>query len=283
MIKFGKRNLQTEHPFNAPVLLGRSGLQVGRLGVASSYGAPAKAFEEAFERGCNYFVWNSFIRGRRSNMRDAIRNIIRKGNREKLVIALHAYGHLGLLNKKIVMDSLRVLDSGYIDVMLLGYYASMPGSTIVRNAAKLKERGHIRHIGITGHNRKLFSQIDAGEAIDIFHVRYNAANRGAEDDVFPNLRAEKRAGVVAFTATRWGQLMEKKRMPPGEKPLTAGECYRFVLSNPHVDVCLTGPSTREEMHSNLAVLNQGPLTHNEEERIRRIGTYVYEKRYRKPK
>jgi hypothetical protein len=30
--------------------LSRTGLKVGRLGVASSYGAPAEAYEEAFDR-----------------------------------------------------------------------------------------------------------------------------------------------------------------------------------------------------------------------------------------
>jgi hypothetical protein len=34
--------------------LRQTGLKVGRLGVSASYGAPAEAFEEAFEKGCNY-------------------------------------------------------------------------------------------------------------------------------------------------------------------------------------------------------------------------------------
>jgi hypothetical protein len=42
--------------FHEPRDLGRTGLKVGRLGVAGGYGAPAAAFEEAFERGCNYFL-----------------------------------------------------------------------------------------------------------------------------------------------------------------------------------------------------------------------------------
>jgi hypothetical protein len=45
--------------FNQPRTLGLTGLEVGRLGIAASYGVPAKAFEEAFERGCNYFYWGS--------------------------------------------------------------------------------------------------------------------------------------------------------------------------------------------------------------------------------
>jgi hypothetical protein len=32
-------------------ILGRTGLKVGPLGLAASYGAPAEAFEEAFEKG----------------------------------------------------------------------------------------------------------------------------------------------------------------------------------------------------------------------------------------
>ena len=57
-----------------PRTLGRTGLKVGPLGVAASYGAPVEAFEEAFERGCNYFYWGS---KRRSGMRKAIMNLCR--------------------------------------------------------------------------------------------------------------------------------------------------------------------------------------------------------------
>lgn len=36
--------------FHEPAVLGRTGLNVGRLGIASAYGAPTTAIEEAFER-----------------------------------------------------------------------------------------------------------------------------------------------------------------------------------------------------------------------------------------
>jgi hypothetical protein len=32
-------------------ILGRTGLQVCRIGISSSFGAPAEAYEEAFDRG----------------------------------------------------------------------------------------------------------------------------------------------------------------------------------------------------------------------------------------
>jgi len=39
--------------FNEQAILGRTGLKVARLGVASGYWVPAAAIEEAVERGCN--------------------------------------------------------------------------------------------------------------------------------------------------------------------------------------------------------------------------------------
>ena len=50
--------------FSEKATLGRTGLRVGRLGISSSFDAPAMAFEEAFERGCNYYTWGTFIKGR---------------------------------------------------------------------------------------------------------------------------------------------------------------------------------------------------------------------------
>ena len=70
---------------NEPKVLGKTGLSVGRLGVAASFGAPTEAFEEAFERGCNYFYWGSM---RKSGMRDAIKNICGKGRRDDLIIVM---------------------------------------------------------------------------------------------------------------------------------------------------------------------------------------------------
>ena len=66
-------------------ILGRTGIKVARLGVAAGYGAPASAFEEAFDKGCNYFYWGSL---RKDNMRRAIENICGQGKRDALVIVL---------------------------------------------------------------------------------------------------------------------------------------------------------------------------------------------------
>lgn len=66
-------------------------------------------------------------------------------------------------------------------------------------------------------------------------------------------------------------------MPPDEPPLTAAECYRFALSNPAVDVCMMGAKSAEQMRGNLEVLEKGPLTAKEMERVQFIGQHGYGK------
>jgi len=262
--------------FNEPVILGRTGMKVGRLGISSSYGAPAAAFEEAFERGCNYFVLGSFGRGRSKEMITAVRNITRKGQRDKLVIGLMEYTHSGLLGKPHFYRALKKLGLEYVDALLLGYYPRKPGRQVMEMGLGLKEKGVVRHLGLSGHNRKLFPRL-LDSPIDIFQVRYNAVNQGAEKDVFPFCKGENRPGMISFTATRWGQLLKESKMPPGERPLTSQECYRFVLSNPSVDVCMTGARNLEMMRENLGTLESGPLTDEGMARIRRIGDHIYGK------
>jgi len=262
--------------FNESVILGRTGLKVGRLGISSSYGAPAAAFEEAFERGCNYFVVGSFMKGRSREMIKAIRNITKQGKRDRLVVCQMEYTHSRLLGKPHFYRGLHKLGLEYVDALMLGYYPNKPGKQVMKLALDLKEKGLVRHLALSGHSRKLFSSL-LESPIDIFQVRYNAANSGAENDVFPYCGGEDRPGMISFTATRWGQLLKESKMPKGEQPLTAKDCYRFVLSNPAVDICMTGARNHEMMRENLETLESGPLSPEEMERIRRIGDHVYGK------
>jgi aryl-alcohol dehydrogenase-like predicted oxidoreductase len=264
--------------FKEKITLGRTGLRVGRLGISSSYGAPAEAYEEAFERGCNYFNMGSFIKGRSKEMIKAIKNITAKGKRDELVVAMYDYTHSPLIRQNHFKKGLRKMGLEYVDELLLGYYSRQPRRSVMNWAIRLKEQGLARHLGVSSHNRKVFAELSRDGLFDIYHVRYNAVNSGAEKDVFPLLPHENKPGMVAYTATRWGQLLKEKKMPAGEKPLTAPECYRFVLSHPFVDLCMTGARNLEMMRENLETLNLGPLSVDEMARIRRIGDFIYGKK-----
>jgi hypothetical protein len=104
-------------------------------------------------------------------------------------------------------------------------------------------------------------------------VRYNAAHRGAEGEVFPHLGGD-RPGVVAYTATRWGALVDRSVVPAGEPLPRASDCYRFALSRPEVDVVLSGPRDGAELDEAMAALDRGPLTDDEMAWMRRVGDGV---------
>jgi aryl-alcohol dehydrogenase-like predicted oxidoreductase len=254
-------------------LLGSTGLEVGPLGVAASYGAPAEAFEEAFEKGCNYFYLGS---GRhKAGMRRAIRSLCRKGKRDRLVIAIQTYARFGFLMQGVFKRKLRSLGIERADILVLGWHNRPPSPGLVACARQMKAKGLCRFLAMSGHQRKLFPQMAAKGQFDLFHVRYNAAHRGAEQDIFPHLQGDDRPGIVSYTATRWAQLLNAKKMPPQDTVPQASDCYRFVLSNPAVDVCMCGPKNLDQMRAALPALGLGPLTEDDMARMRRIGDYVH--------
>lgn len=264
--------------FSEDTVLGRTGLKVGRLGIGSGYWAPTEAIEEAFEQGCNYMTWGTVIKGYSPHMKDALRNIVSKGKRDRLVLAAFSYAHQSFITERLLMRGLRSADLDYADILVLGYYSQPPSERILDGAMRLKRRGLVRFLGVSSHNRPVFPRLLNDERLDIFHVRYNAAHRGAEDDVFPHLPAENRPGIVAFTATNKGALLNPQKMPAGETAPTADRCYRFVLSQPDIDVCMTAPRTLVQMRQNLALLPQEAMSEEERARMRRIGNHLYGRR-----
>jgi predicted aldo/keto reductase-like oxidoreductase len=262
--------------FHEKRILGRTGLKVGRLGIASGYAAPAAAIEEAFEKGCNYFTWGTFIKGHMPGMKEAIVNIVKKHQRENLVLSMFSYAHNAFLTEFFFLRGLKALGIDHADILILGYFPKRPTQRIIEGALRLKEKGLVRFLGISSHNRRLFPEFAKGGIFDVFHIRYNAAHRGAETEVFPYLVGEGRPGIVSFTATRWGQLLNPKKLPKKEYLPSAVDCYRYVLSHPSVDVCMTGARTAEQMRANLTVLDHGPLSTDELVRMNRIGDHFHD-------
>lgn len=105
-------------------------------------------------------------------------------------------------------------------------------------------------------------------------MRSSAAHPGAEIDVFPHLARRRPAVVVAYTATSWRKLLRSPRGWAGP-PATAGDCYRFCLTSPHVDVVLTGPRSVAELRENLAAVEKGPLSETELSFMRELGRVVH--------
>jgi aryl-alcohol dehydrogenase-like predicted oxidoreductase len=257
--------------FPERVTLGKSGLQVGPLGVAGGYGIEERPLLDAFERGVNYWYHGS-LRGR--GMTAAIRTLAAAGRRQQLVVVLQSYSRWGWLLERTFRHGLASLGLAYADVLLLGLFNSTPPAAVLERALELRRLGLVRHLAISAHRRAAFAEFATESHYDIFHVRYSAAHPGADSDVFPRLPRPPWPGIVAYTATRWGQLLDPQRMPPDQPPLRGRDCYRFVLGNPHFDVCMSGPRNGAELEEALATLDEGPLSAAETERIKAIGQFV---------
>jgi aryl-alcohol dehydrogenase-like predicted oxidoreductase len=260
-----------ENPFER-TLLGRTGLNVSRLGMSASYGMPAAAVEYAFERGVNYIYWGSL---RRKAFGAGIRNL--SNRREQMVLVVQSYSPFGSYLGRSVEGALRTLRFDYADVLLLGMWNRPVPDRVLDSARRLKERGLVRFLGLSTHQRPLVPQLAPQDDYDLFHVRYNAVHTGAERDVFPHLPADRPPGIVSFTATSWGQLLRHRRIPKQERQPTAGDCYRFVLSNPAVDVCMTGVANMEQTKHALEALKSGPMSENELAWMRKVGAAIYGK------
>ena len=249
-----------------------AGKPVHRMGLACNYGLDGRGFARAVERGVNYFFWTPFRTG-------AITPVLvekLKADRARYVVATGpTLGFFGGGVRAGCEKLLRALGTDYLDVFQLfwlGVTSALTDGT-VDELQKLKAEGKIRSIGVSIHDRERAGRLAEDSPLDLFMIRYNAAHPGAERDIFPRL-AKRQPSVVAYTATSWRKLLKRPKGWSGDA-MTAGDCYRFCLSSPHVDVVLTGPSDERELDENLAALDKGPLTDDEMKWMRDFGRAVH--------
>jgi aryl-alcohol dehydrogenase-like predicted oxidoreductase len=256
--------------------LGRTEIPVFRLGLSASYWPGKRTVHRALDEGLNYF----FCYGIDRQMITVLREVFRS-RREACVVATGAYSywwwHQDL--KKALEKRLRQLGTDYIDVFhFLGVARRELFTSKVRDQlAEIRASGKVKAVAISTHDRRLAGELAARNEVDVLMVRYSAAHRGAEQEVFPHLEAH-RTGLVSYTATRWTYLLRRPAGWPKDGRLpTAGECYRFVLSQPAVDVCLTAPTNLRQFEENLAAIRKGPLADEDMDFMRRFGDVVHDR------
>ncbi len=255
--------------------LGATGRRVYRLGLSASYRPGERTVRRALDEGIDYL----FAFGVDTHMNRVIRSLT-ADQREKVVVATGGYNwivwHPPL--RKSLENALRRLHTDYIDVFhYLGVMRPSNLTPRVRDEiAAIRNDPRVRAVAVSCHDRRLAGELAASGAVDVLMIRYNAAHPGAERDIFPHLAAHHTA-VVSYTATRWGFLLRRPRGWPAETPVaTPGQCYRFVVSDPHVDVVLTAPRSERELVENVTEVRRGPLPDDELAFMRRFGAHVHE-------
>lgn len=230
----------------------------------------------AIDHGINYLNWC----GHPDGMRDAIRELGDRRRDVKVAIQLEARDAVGA--RRELQDRCRELHTDYLDVVTYYYVehadewaeiTGLGGAAEVIEAAR--DQGKVACIGLTSHQRQLAASLARTGRLDLLMLRYNAAHRGAERDVFP-VTAQLTLPSVAFTCLRWGALLEvTPDDPPGVLPPDALDCYRFVLGNPAVAIALMAPNGRRELEENLTLLDDWrELTRAEQVRIKAHGDRV---------
>lgn len=246
------------------------GKRIMRLGLAANYGIDEPGVRYAMDEGVNFFLWTMGSKSLRNPLREALGS-----RREDVAVAGYARpGWFGWSVRSGAESLLRNLGTDYLDVYLLPWLGVMAAwnTATERELVHLRETGKVRAIGVSIHDRPRAGTMAAAGIVDLLMIRYNAAHPGAERDIFPHPR-EGKPSLLAYTATARGKLLKK---PPkeGTPPITAGDCYRFQLSSPHIDLALTGPKNRDELVANLAAVRKGPLSTEEMASVRAYGQRV---------
>ena len=258
--------------------LGALQTPVCRIGLSATYRPGRETLYKALDEGLNYF----FFFGIDTQMTRVLRELP-PGWRDQVVLATGAYNYIVAHQnlRRTLEKRLRQLKTDYIDLFhFLGVTKPKQFTPQVREElAAVRASGLVRGVSISTHDRKFAAELARDGVVDAVMIRYNAAHRGAETEIFPQLVPNGPA-VVSYTATRWTALIRRPRgYPKQDRIPTAGQCYRFVLSNPAVHVCLMAPGNRKQFESNLAEIRRGPLAGDEMEFMRGFGDVVY-RRYK---
>jgi len=238
--------------------LGRGLTPVLRVGLATRGDTHLTADDVALavSRGVNYLNWCGYDDSLARSLRE------KRVDREPLVLAMQLMSRDGHSAARELSDAIRTLGTDRIDVVTL-YYVEAEAeweeitapSGVLEALLAARERGQVRLVGLTTHQRKLGVACVQTGRLDLLMIRYNAAHRGAEQEVFP-VTDRLQIPVVAYTAQRWGALSSRTPDDPlGFTPPPAREWYRFALAHPSVSVVLMAPRDRRELEDNLTLLD----------------------------
>ncbi|MBT8202693.1 MAG: aldo/keto reductase [Acidimicrobiia bacterium] len=313
-------------PFLNP-LGSRTGLNVSAVGtglwsVAGSEWGPADdkdtldAIEASLDLGVNFFDTADVYAGGHS---EELLGLAMKGRRERFIVATkigwtgfdgeHGRSHYDTAAKLIagVEDSLRRLDTDYIDVIQCHIFFTEPNTPVfIEGFRQLKEAGKVRAWGISTGELGPLQAFNADGDCDVLQIDYSILNRTPESEIFPYCR-EAGIGVIVRGPLAMGLLADKydasatfpdndfrhnwiedpeqneqflrdletvaairSAVPDGQT--MAEFALRFVLSHSAVSTAIPGARNARQARSNAAA---GRLAHLSGEESRHVDRIVF--------
>ncbi|MHB0856003.1 MAG: aldo/keto reductase [Anaerolineae bacterium] len=133
----------------------------------------------------------------------------------------------------------------------------------IADMARAREEGLVKHIGFSFHDtpENLIRLVDVG-LFELVTCQYNYLDRSNEEAIA--YAKSKGLAVVVMGPVGGGRLaVVPKALRETSDLSQAGAselALRFVLSNPSVDIALSGMGSVEMVEQNCAAVDQGPLT-----------------------
>ena len=276
-------------------VLGKTGLKVSEIGFGGEW-LERHEFDEsvslikyASSKGINIIdCWMNDSKSR-SIIGEGI-----KDNRDKWIIQ----GHIGSTNKNgeyyrtrdmeyvvpAFEDLLEKLQTDYIDIGMIHFVDSkeeweqIQDSDYLKYIFNLKEKGIIKHIGMSSHNPEVakeaaksgyiemilfsmnlaFDMFPAGENIidEMLEDKYEYMLKGIDPQraEFYRVCEENNVGLTVMKGFAGGRLLDAKRSPFGVA-LTPTQCIHYALTRPQVASILCGYDTAVQIDDAIAYEN----------------------------
>jgi aryl-alcohol dehydrogenase-like predicted oxidoreductase len=245
------------------------------LGLAAYPDQDARCVERALEGGINLFFFYSA--GQRGFV-EALARLLRRRQAE-ILVATGSGARQPRSLRAARNKACAALGADRIDVFFAEYVnpaddpqAIFGPSGVLDELQRWKAEGRIRFVGASAHDRSLAQRLASDARVDVLMHRFNMAHRKAVREVFPTAM-ETATPVVAFTATRWGSLLEPRSDWP-TRPPTAADCYRYCLAHPAIQLVLSAPKSLDQLEQNLAVFDALPMSDTERLHWERFGDLV---------
>ena len=275
--------------------LGNTGLKVSEISMGcegfseDEYRNTKRFFDIAEEYGVNYFDLYASDPKLRSAVGEAL-----EGRREKFLIQSHicSIWQDGQYKRTRNIDEVRqgmaemlsLLRTDYIDIGMIHYVDSpedwkeIKNGPVLQYTLELKEKGVIRHIGLSSHNPQVALEAVKSRHIEVLMFSVNPCYdlQPANEDVeelwneknykahLVNMDPDRQelyetcqrlgVGITVMKAFGGGDLLDETLSPAG-KALTVNQCLHYALTRPAVSTVLAGAHTMEEFRKSLSYEN----------------------------